>query len=66
MKATLAWILIASPFAFGGGILLADFIYLRISKWQERRAIEKRNAKQVRFGMVPFRGTKEISYDDQH
>lgn len=58
MKSTLAWILMASPFALGGGILIADFLYIRISRWREQRAIEKRNAAQVRFGMVPFRGTK--------
>lgn len=58
MKGVLAWVLIASPFALGGGILLADFLYLRIGRWRERKAIEKRNAMQVRYGMVPFRGTK--------
>jgi Zn-dependent protease with chaperone function len=59
MKGTLAWILIASPFVLGAAILIADFLYLRISKWRERQAIERRNAKLVRMGFAPFRGTKD-------
>jgi hypothetical protein len=66
MRGMLGWLLVASPFIFGGGILIADFLYIRIGKWRERRAIAKRNARQVRFGMAPFRGTKEYRYDDQH
>lgn len=66
MKTTLAWIIMAAPFALGAGILLADFAYLRINKWRERRAIERRNAKLVRHSLTPFRGVKARIYDDQH
>lgn len=58
MKGTLAWILLSAPFVLGGGILLADFLYLRITKWQYARAVERRNAKLVRHSITPFRGTK--------
>jgi hypothetical protein len=66
VKGTLGWLLVASPFIFGAAVLIADFAYIRIGKWRERRAIAKRNARQVRFGIAPFRGTKEFRYDDQH
>ena len=61
-----AWAVIASPFVLGAIILLADKLYRAFGKWSERRAIEKRNALQERYGLTPFRGTKEYRYDDQH
>lgn len=61
-----AWAVIASPFVLGAAILLADRLYIRIAKWLEKRAIDKRNALQELYGMKPFRGVKEYRYDDQH
>lgn len=57
---------IASPFIVGGLILAAIKLHEKYSNYRYRRAVEERNAKLVRHGMVPFKGTREYFYDDQH
>lgn len=66
MSATLHTVLIVlSPFIMGAAVL-AGFKAIDVyTKWQYRRAVEKRNAKLFRHGLTPFRGTRSL-YDDQH
>lgn len=59
-------LIFASPFIVGGLVLAALKLHEKYTNWRYRCAVEARNAKLVRHGLTPFRGTKEYFYDDQH
>lgn len=52
-------LLVISPLLLGGAVLGVIKGLEKYSNWRYRRAVERRNARQVRFGMVPFTGTKD-------
>lgn len=53
-----AWLVI-SPLLLGVAVLGVIKGLEKLSNWRYRRAVEKRNARQVLYGMVPFPGTKD-------
>lgn len=55
-----------SPFIAGVAFWGALKGIERYNAWKYRCDVERRNARQELYGMVPFRGTKKVSYDDQH
>jgi hypothetical protein len=59
MKTTLGIVLmVCSPFIVGGLFIAAIKGFELYSKWSYQRAVERRNARLVRFGITPFRGTR--------